>query len=129
MATFKRIVVTLLPCVPRLFEILTTLTFGSQRRNHIVSAAFETIAKNKEGSLSMCDQQFIMNCQEHNRSWKRSASSVGVVALAAVWWKKKVVASVTANDICNSTRITSLGIYFHYGFDAKTISVSKKQNK
>ena len=32
---------------PRLFEFLTTLTLGAQRRHHIVSTAFETIAKKK----------------------------------------------------------------------------------
>ena len=26
--------------------------------------------RNKEGSLSTCDQQYLMNCQEHNRSYK-----------------------------------------------------------
>ena len=69
---------------PRLFEFLTTLTFGAQRRHHIVSTAFETIAKKKrarEGSFSTYDQQFIMKCQEHNRSWEGSAS-----VLASMRW-------------------------------------------
>ena len=48
---------------PRLFEFLTTLTFGAQNRNHIVPTALETIAK-KEGSLSTCGKQCITNCQE-----------------------------------------------------------------
>ena len=30
---------------PRLFEFLTTLTFGALRKNHIVSTALETVAK------------------------------------------------------------------------------------
>ena len=30
---------------PRLFEFLTTLTFGALRKNHIVSTTFEDIAK------------------------------------------------------------------------------------
>ena len=76
-ATFERIMVTHAAC-PRLFEILTTLTFRALGRTHIVSTALETIAKkknrDKESSLSTCDQQFIMDCQEHNRSGKRSAS-------------------------------------------------------
>ena len=58
------------------FEFATTLTFRTLHRNHIVSAEFETIEKDKEGSLSTCDEQFIMKCQEHNRSWIRSVSSV-----------------------------------------------------
>ena len=41
-----RVLVT--PAVyPRVFEILTILTFGALRKNHIVSTAFETIAKTK----------------------------------------------------------------------------------
>ena len=68
---------------PRLFEFLTTLTFGAQARHHNVSTAFETIAqkKSKEGSFSTCDQQFVMNCQEHNRSWEGSAA-----VLASMRW-------------------------------------------
>ena len=52
----------------RLSEFLATLAFGDLRRNHIVSTAFETIAKKEEGSVSTCDQQCIMNCQERNHS-------------------------------------------------------------
>ena len=33
---------------PRVFEILTTLTFGALRGNHIVSTAFETVERNTE---------------------------------------------------------------------------------
>ena len=59
----------------RLFEILTTFKFGAQRRNHIVSTDFDTSPKNRdrEGSLSTCDQQFIMNCLDNNRSCKGGA--------------------------------------------------------
>ena len=84
MATFKRVTVTPAIC-PRLFEILMMLIFGALRRNHIVSTALETIAKKnrnkKKGLLSTCDQQLIMNCQEHNRSRKGSASM-----LASMRW-------------------------------------------
>ena len=80
--TCERFMVTPAVC-PRLFESLTTLTFGAQRRNHTVSPAFDHRKKkgNKESSLSTCDQQFIMNYQEHNRSWKGSAS-----VLASMRW-------------------------------------------
>ena len=44
---FMMVMATLVVC-PRLFVILTTLTFGALRRNHIVSTAFETIAKKKK---------------------------------------------------------------------------------
>ena len=94
MATFEKVVVTPAVC-PRLFEFLTTLTFGAQRRNHIASTPSVAIAKKQkkshcvhsicdhrrekknrdgEGSFSTCDQQFIMNCQEHNRSRTGNAS-------------------------------------------------------
>ena len=55
------------------FEFLTTFTFGTLRTTHTVATAFETFAKkekNKEGSFFTCDQQFVMNCEEQNRSWK-----------------------------------------------------------
>ena len=60
---------------PRLFEILTTLTFGALRKNHIVSPTVEDITKkhkkyNNETSSSTCGQQCIMKCQEHNRGKK-----------------------------------------------------------
>ena len=83
LSTFKRVTVTPAVC-PRLFEILTTLTFRALGRSHIVSTAFETIAKkhgDRKGSVSTCDQQFIMNCQEHNRSWMTS-----VTVLASMRW-------------------------------------------
>ena len=43
MATFKKVIVT--PAL--IFEFVTTLTYGALRINHIVSTAFETIAKKK----------------------------------------------------------------------------------
>ena len=65
MATFWRVMVT----PARLSEFLATLAFGDLRRINIVSTAFETIAKKKkEGSVSTCDQQCIMNCQDRNHS-------------------------------------------------------------
>ena len=60
--TSKRVMATSAVC-PRLFENFTTSTFGTLRRNQVVSTAFESIEKSKQ------------NCQEHNRSWKRSACS------------------------------------------------------
>ena len=68
LATSKRVMVTPAVC-PRLFEILTTFTFR----------ALSIAKKNtdKESSLSICDQQCIMCCQEHNQSWN-----------GVVWWKK-----------------------------------------
>ena len=63
---------------PRVFEILTTLTFGALRKNHIVSPTFEDITKkhekNNETSSSTCGQQCIMKCQEHNRSKKKDVA-------------------------------------------------------
>ena len=43
----QEVMVTSAVC-PRLFECLTTSTFGAQSRNHIVSTAFETIAPPKK---------------------------------------------------------------------------------
>ena len=84
---------------------------------------FETIAKkkrNKEGSLSTCDEQFLMNCQEHNRSWIGSAQ-----ALASMRWllcgEKRDVKSMAVptknafkkkKKICNRTQINSQEITF-----------------
>ena len=47
LATAKRVTVTAAAC-PRLFEILTMLTFGAQRKNHTVSTALEAIKKTRE---------------------------------------------------------------------------------
>ena len=44
LATIKRVMVTPAVC-PRWIEILSTLTFGAPRKNHIVSTAFETRRK------------------------------------------------------------------------------------
>ena len=70
----KRFVITSV-VYPRVFEILTTLTFGALRKNHIVSPAFDTIKKKRrdtEASLSTCDHQCIMKFQAQNRSKKGS---------------------------------------------------------
>ena len=48
---FKRVTVTPAVC-PRLFEMLTTLTFGALRRNHTVSTAFATIANDGDKEYS-----------------------------------------------------------------------------
>ena len=52
---------------PRLFEFRTTLTFGAQRssRKSVNSIGYRRNKKKRqEGSLSTCDQQLIMSCQE-----------------------------------------------------------------
>ena len=45
--------------------------------------------RNHEGSLSTCDQQFIVNCQEHNRGWKGSASVFASMRWLSSCVKKK----------------------------------------
>ena len=91
----------------RLFEFLTPLTFGALRRNHCQQHSRPS-QKKKEGSLSTCDQQCIMNCQcaqpklEGNVAWKKKISRP---------WRFK------NNDVCNRTQITPLRIYLHYGFE------------
>ena len=53
---FMRVMVT--PAVyPRWFELLTTLTFRALGRNHIVSIAFETIAKKRETKKARCPRE------------------------------------------------------------------------
>ena len=62
--------------------------------------------RDREGSLSTCHQQLIVNCQEHNRSWEGSASLLASMALAVVWREKKDLTSTTdttKNEICNRT--------------------------
>ena len=51
---------------PRVFQILTTLTFRALRKNHQHSRT----SKNNETSSSICGQQCIVKCQEHNRCKK-----------------------------------------------------------
>ena len=95
-----RVTVTPVVC-QRLFEFLTTLTFRALGRNHIVSTAFETIAKkkekqdrNKENPSSTRGQQCIMNRQEPKLE--------GYGA-----WKKKDLnvngCTTKQNDSCNQT--------------------------
>ena len=85
LSIFKRDMVTPAVC-PRLFEILHHVDFrSSSAENHFVSTAFETIAEeNTETRKARCPhaiRQLIVNCQEHNRSWKGSAS-----VLASMRW-------------------------------------------
>ena len=54
---------------PRLFEILTTLTFEA-KKSHCVTNIRGHHKKNNETSSSTCGRQCIMKCQEHNRSKK-----------------------------------------------------------
>ena len=53
----------------RLFEFLTTLTFGALRKK-ITLCQQHLRQPQKKGSLSTCGQQCIMNRQEYNRRWK-----------------------------------------------------------
>ena len=94
----------------RLFGFLTTLTFTALRKNRIVSAAFDTIAKNKKMKprSPRVGQQCIMKCQEHNRSKKGTLRG-----------KKRslVHGCSTKNDSCNRRQITLQGIYVHFGLN------------
>ena len=70
----------------RLFQFLTALTIKALDKNHIVSTALETTQKKKTEIRvrllgGRCDQQFVMRCQEHNRSLKGNSS-----ALASLRW-------------------------------------------
>ena len=79
MANFKRVTVTP-PVCPRLFEILTTLTFGAQRENRIVSTALETVR------LVVHVRSAI--CHELSRTQPKLVGecvSVGDDALAVAW--------------------------------------------
>ena len=86
MATCKRVMVTPAVC-PRLCEIPTTLTVGAQRRNHIVSTAYETVArKKKEGRLVVHVRSAIHH--ELSRTQPKSEEncvSVGDDSLAVTW--------------------------------------------
>ena len=45
--------------------------------------------RDREGSLSTCDQQFMMGSQEHNRSWKGNCVSVWRRCVGCCVMKKK----------------------------------------
>ena len=64
---FMRVTVTPAVC-PRSFEYPTPLTFGALGRNHNCQQYLRPSQKKRDGSLPTCDQQCIMNCQEHHRS-------------------------------------------------------------
>ena len=88
MATLKRVMFTPVVC-PRMLEFLTTLTFGAQRRNHIVSTAIETIAKKKEkqkqGKLVVHMRSAIHHgLSKTQPKLEGKCVSVGVDALAVV---------------------------------------------
>ena len=94
LATFERVMVTPAVC-PRLFEFLTTLTFGALRRNHMVSTPFETVAKKKskrrdtEGSFVRVQSAINHYLSRIQPKLERKCVSVGVVAVAAVSRRKK----------------------------------------
>ena len=108
--TSLRVMVTL-AVGPRMFEFLTMLTFGALRRNHIVSTEFETIAKKKEGSSSMCDQQRIMNCLDNNRSWKGSASVLASMLCGVMMRCYLYDGCPSTNATCNWGFISLLQFY------------------
>ena len=56
---------------PRLFEFLTTLTVGAQRRNHTVSTAFETITKKTETVKARCPHAISNFGREVRQYWRR----------------------------------------------------------
>ena len=70
---------------------------SSAKKSHCVNSIRHPRKKKQrgKGSLSTCDQHFVMNCQIHNQSWKGSAS-----ALASMPWllrgeKRRHLTSVT----------------------------------
>ena len=66
-----RVIVTPAVC-PRLFQSLITLTYGALRKNQcVISPCDHRKKNNNKDSLSSCDQQCTMSCQERNRIWKR----------------------------------------------------------
>ena len=97
-----RVTVTTGDC-PRLFDLLTTLTFGALRKNHIVSTAFETITKKKKARRP---RVVSMNRLEHTRS------------------KKGTLREKKSSDVHGgTTRMTSVIVdkllrrdFLHYGF-------------
>ena len=69
-------------------EILTTLTFGALReKSHCFNSVRDHCKKN-ETSSSTCGQQCIMNCQEHNQSWKIMLRGKNLMSITGL--KKKL---------------------------------------
>ena len=87
MATSMTVMVTP-PVCPRLLEFLNTLTFGAQRRNIIVSTAFETIAKKTQRQRRLVVHMRSAIYHELSRTQPKleeKCVSVGVDALAVEW--------------------------------------------
>ena len=93
----KRFVVT--PVYSRVFEILTTLTFGSTaQKSHCVT----NIRVHHKKAQKFFVQQCFVKCQEHNRSKKGTLRG-----------EKKgsdVRGGTTKNDICNRRQSTPQGM-------------------
>ena len=84
-ASLQSVTVTPAMC-PRMFEILTTLTFRVLGRNRIVSTAIETIEKKKQGRLVVHMRS--ANFHEVSRTQPKSEGkcvTVGVNAVAVAW--------------------------------------------
>ena len=80
LATFMRFMVTTI-VYSRLFDFLSTSTFGALRRNHIVSKAFETIAVVHMHMRSA----FLHELSRTHMKSDGKCISVGVDALAVMW--------------------------------------------
>ena len=108
-ATLMRFMVTPVVC-PRLFEFHTTLTYGAQRRNHVVTTPLETIAKktNTETRKARCPRAIsnlsrsVKNTTEVGREvrqcWGRCAGCcvVKLNDISRLWRFRK-------NHICDRT--------------------------
>ena len=82
LATCQRVMVTLIAC-PRLFEFLTTLTFGAQRRNHIVSTALRP-SENMKRQGRHLGSAIYHELSRTQPKLQRKSASVGVDALTVV---------------------------------------------
>ena len=69
---------------PRLFEFLTTLTFGTLRSNHFVLTAFETTAKKRRQGMLFVHMRsaFYQELTRPQPKLEEKCVSVGVDALA-----------------------------------------------
>ena len=122
LATFGRVMVT----PARLFEILTAWTFGAQRRNHMESTAFGTIAK-KKTKKTLCPHA-ISIYHELSRTQpelEEKCVSVGVDALAVVWRKGIVSITVFIHTKTFPVRKILRHICIHFRQDGALLSWSR----
>ena len=93
LATSTRVIIT--PAIsPRMFENFTTLRFGTQRANLIVSTALETVV-----ALTR-DQQFIMNRLDKPKSEQFMQQHVSKCKL----YKKKITHPMHSESIGTTPR-------------------------